>query len=67
MSKSQMQELFKLFSHSSKLHPQSSYSIRYIKTLHGLHDLLDEIKSKNLQSNESTIDSTEEKKIQKHL
>ncbi|CAG8508552.1 4982_t:CDS:2 [Diversispora eburnea] len=47
-SKSQKQELFELFSHSSKLHPQSSYIGRYIHTLHGLHDLLEEIKSGNL-------------------
>ncbi|RHZ44154.1 hypothetical protein Glove_756g33 [Diversispora epigaea] len=44
-SKSQKQELFELFSHSSKLHPQSCYVSRYIHTLHGLHDLLEEIKS----------------------
>ncbi|CAG8797930.1 2858_t:CDS:2, partial [Dentiscutata erythropus] len=44
-SKSQKQELFELFSHSSKLHPQSCYLGRYIYTLHGLHDLLEEIKS----------------------
>ncbi|RHZ83918.1 hypothetical protein Glove_86g51 [Diversispora epigaea] len=44
-SKSQKQELFELFSHSSKLHPQSYYISRYIHTLHGLHDLLEEIKS----------------------
>ncbi|RHZ78889.1 hypothetical protein Glove_155g99 [Diversispora epigaea] len=44
-SKSQKQELFELFLHSSKLHPQSCYIGRYIHTLHGLHDLLEEIKS----------------------
>ncbi|CAG8569738.1 3645_t:CDS:2 [Diversispora eburnea] len=44
-SKSQRQELFELFSHSSKLHPQSCYISRYIYTLHRLHDLLEEIKS----------------------
>ena len=44
-SKSQKQELFELFSHSSKLYPQSCYISRYIHTLHGLHDLLEEIKS----------------------
>ncbi|RHZ84231.1 hypothetical protein Glove_84g46 [Diversispora epigaea] len=60
-SKSQKQELFELFSHSSKLHPQSCYVSRYIRTLHGLHDLLEEIKSGKssdpnlLLSNESTI------------
>ncbi|RHZ83958.1 hypothetical protein Glove_86g216 [Diversispora epigaea] len=60
-SKSQKQELFELFSHSSKLHPQSCYISRYIHTLHGLHDLLEEIKSGKssdpnlLKPNESTI------------
>ncbi|RHZ84284.1 hypothetical protein Glove_84g3 [Diversispora epigaea] len=60
-SKSQKQELFKLFSYSNKLHPQSCYISRYIHTLHGLHDLLDEIKSGKssdpnlLKPNESTI------------
>ncbi|RHZ44155.1 hypothetical protein Glove_756g30 [Diversispora epigaea] len=44
-SESQKQELFELFSYSSKLHPQSYYISRYIHTLHGLHDLLEEIKS----------------------
>ncbi|RHZ78869.1 hypothetical protein Glove_155g96 [Diversispora epigaea] len=44
-SKSQKQELFELFSHSSKLHPQSCYFSRHIHTLHGLNDLLEEIKS----------------------
>ncbi|CAG8569696.1 3643_t:CDS:2 [Diversispora eburnea] len=44
-SKSQKQELFELFSHSNKLHPQSCYISRSIHTLHGLQDLLDEIKS----------------------
>ncbi|RHZ84288.1 hypothetical protein Glove_84g6 [Diversispora epigaea] len=44
-SKSQKQELFELFLYSSKLHPQSCYIGRYIHTLHGLHDLLEEIKS----------------------
>ncbi|CAG8591961.1 9594_t:CDS:2, partial [Diversispora eburnea] len=44
-SKSQKQELLELFSHSNKLHPQSCYISRYIHTLHGLHDLLEEIKS----------------------
>ncbi|RHZ84196.1 hypothetical protein Glove_84g52 [Diversispora epigaea] len=44
-SKSQKQELFELFLHSSKLHPQSCYISRYIHTLHGFHDLLEEIKS----------------------
>ncbi|RHZ86642.1 hypothetical protein Glove_48g83 [Diversispora epigaea] len=62
-SKSQKKELFELFSHSSKLHPQSCYIGRYISTLHGLHDLLEEIKSGKssdpnlfiiLKSNEST-------------
>ncbi|RHZ84183.1 hypothetical protein Glove_84g132 [Diversispora epigaea] len=61
-SKSQKQELFELFSHSSKLNPQASYIGRYIHTLHGLQDLLEEIKSGKspdpnllLKSNESTI------------
>ncbi|RHZ81719.1 hypothetical protein Glove_117g393 [Diversispora epigaea] len=44
-SKSQKQEFFELFSYSSKLHPQSCYFSRSIHTLHGLHDLLEEIKS----------------------
>ncbi|RHZ84182.1 hypothetical protein Glove_84g133 [Diversispora epigaea] len=44
-SKSLKQELFELFSHSSKLHPQSSSISRYIHTLHGLHNLSEEIKS----------------------
>ncbi|RHZ48139.1 hypothetical protein Glove_557g57 [Diversispora epigaea] len=44
-SKAQKQELFELFSYSNKLHPQSCYFGRYIHTLHGLHDLLEEIKS----------------------
>ncbi|RHZ83962.1 hypothetical protein Glove_86g75 [Diversispora epigaea] len=44
-SKSQKQELFELFSHSSKLHPQSCFISRYIYTLHGLHDFLKELKS----------------------
>ncbi|RHZ84219.1 hypothetical protein Glove_84g121 [Diversispora epigaea] len=60
-SKSQKQELFELFSRSSKLHPKSCYNGRYIHTLHGLHDLLEEIKSGKssdpnlLKSNESSI------------
>ncbi|RHZ73658.1 hypothetical protein Glove_230g81 [Diversispora epigaea] len=61
ISKSQKQELFELFSYSSKLHPQSCYSGRYVHTLHGLHDLLEEIKSGKspdpnllMKSNEST-------------
>ncbi|CAG8634133.1 7978_t:CDS:2, partial [Diversispora eburnea] len=41
-SKSQKKELFEKFLHS---HPQSCYVSRSIHTLHGLHDLLDEIKS----------------------
>ncbi|RHZ78878.1 hypothetical protein Glove_155g64 [Diversispora epigaea] len=44
-SKSQKQELFELFSYSSKLHPQSCNFSRYIHTLHGLQDLLEEITS----------------------
>ncbi|RHZ73031.1 hypothetical protein Glove_233g22 [Diversispora epigaea] len=58
ISKSQKQEFF-LFSHSNKLHPQSSYISRYIHTLH-IHDLLEEIKSGKspdpnlLKFNEST-------------
>ncbi|CAG8508592.1 4984_t:CDS:2 [Diversispora eburnea] len=61
ISKSQKQELIELFSDSSKLHPQSCYFSRNIYTLHGLHDLLDEIKSGKssdpnlLKPNESTI------------
>ncbi|RHZ84197.1 hypothetical protein Glove_84g55 [Diversispora epigaea] len=59
-SKSQKQELLELFSHSSKLHPKSCYNGRYIHTLHGLHHLLEEIKSgkssdPNLKPNELTI------------
>ncbi|CAG8514081.1 7852_t:CDS:2 [Diversispora eburnea] len=60
-SKSQKHELLELFAHSSKLHPQSCYIGRYIHTLHGLNDLLEEIKSGKssdpnvLKSNESTI------------
>ncbi|RHZ78910.1 hypothetical protein Glove_155g129 [Diversispora epigaea] len=60
-SKSQKRELFL---HSRKLHPQSCYFGRYIHTLHGLHDLLEEIKSGKssdpnllLKSNESTASS----------
>ncbi|RHZ84058.1 hypothetical protein Glove_86g61 [Diversispora epigaea] len=60
-SKSQKQELFELFSHSSKLHPQSCYISRSIHTLYGLHDFLEEIKSGKssdpnllLKSDEST-------------
>ncbi|RHZ84285.1 hypothetical protein Glove_84g2 [Diversispora epigaea] len=59
-SKSQKQELFELFSYSSKLHPQSCYISRFIHTLHGLHDKLEEVKSGKssdpnlLKSNEST-------------
>ncbi|RHZ44137.1 hypothetical protein Glove_756g20 [Diversispora epigaea] len=60
-SESQKQKLFELFLYSSKLHPQSFYIGRYIHTLHGLHDLLEEIKSGKssdpnlLMLNESTI------------
>ncbi|CAG8579530.1 8989_t:CDS:2, partial [Diversispora eburnea] len=60
-SKSQKQELFELLSYSNKLHPQSCYIGRYIHTLHGLQDLLEEIKSGNssdpnlLKPNESII------------
>ncbi|CAG8583506.1 1272_t:CDS:2 [Diversispora eburnea] len=61
-SKFQKQEIFELFSHSSTLHPQSCYISRYIHTLHGLNDLLEEIKAGkssdpnlSLESNESTI------------
>ncbi|CAG8824282.1 10192_t:CDS:2, partial [Dentiscutata erythropus] len=60
-SKSQKQELFELFSHSNKLHPQSCYISRYIHTLHGLHNLLEEIKigkSAANESNESTSVNT---------
>ncbi|RHZ86507.1 hypothetical protein Glove_50g46 [Diversispora epigaea] len=59
-SKSQKQELF---SYSSKLHSQSCYVSRYVKTLQGLHDSLEEIKSGKssdpnlLKSNELTISS----------
>ncbi|RHZ84283.1 hypothetical protein Glove_84g1 [Diversispora epigaea] len=73
-SKSQKQELFELFLYSSKLHPQSCYISRYIHTLHGLRDLLHEIKSGRssdpnllLKSNESTasnINDDEEAEIQ---
>ncbi|RHZ78906.1 hypothetical protein Glove_155g53 [Diversispora epigaea] len=62
-SKSQKQELL-LFSDSNKLHSQSCYINRYIHTLHGLHDLLEEIKSGKssdpnllIKSNESTTSS----------
>ncbi|RHZ84236.1 hypothetical protein Glove_84g43 [Diversispora epigaea] len=44
-SKSQKQELFELFSYSSKLHPQSCNISRYIHTFHGLHYLLEDLKS----------------------
>ncbi|CAG8526355.1 1004_t:CDS:2 [Diversispora eburnea] len=44
-SKSQKLESIELFSYSSKLHPQSHYTSRYIHTLYGLNDLLEEIKS----------------------
>ncbi|RHZ78870.1 hypothetical protein Glove_155g95 [Diversispora epigaea] len=61
-SKSQKQEFFELFLHSSKLHPQSCYNGQYIHTLHGLHYLLKDLKSGKsadpnllLKSNESTI------------
>ncbi|RHZ78832.1 hypothetical protein Glove_155g70 [Diversispora epigaea] len=60
-SKSQKQELFKLFSSSSKLHPQSCYTGRYIHTLHRLRDILEDIKSGKssdpnlLKPNEPTI------------
>ncbi|RHZ44146.1 hypothetical protein Glove_756g19 [Diversispora epigaea] len=67
-SESQMQELFELFLYSSKSHPQSCYIGRYIHTLHGLHDLLEEIKSGNssdpnllLKSNESSTSKPEKK------
>ncbi|RHZ78822.1 hypothetical protein Glove_155g7 [Diversispora epigaea] len=70
ISKFQKQELFELFSHSSKLHPQSCYISRSIHTLHGLQDLLEEIKSGNssdpniLKSNESyNIDSKDSLKF----
>ncbi|RHZ84203.1 hypothetical protein Glove_84g114 [Diversispora epigaea] len=58
--KSQKQELFELFPRSSKLNPKSCYISRYILTLHGLYDLLEEIKSgkspdPNLKPNELTI------------
>ncbi|CAG8631268.1 4353_t:CDS:2, partial [Diversispora eburnea] len=61
ISKSQKQELFELLSYSNKLHSQSCYIGRYIHTLHGLHDLLEEIKSGKssdpnlLKPNKSTI------------
>ncbi|CAG8514061.1 7851_t:CDS:2 [Diversispora eburnea] len=61
-SKSQKQELFELFSYSNKLHPQSCYISRYIHTLNGLYDRLDDLKSGKsadpnllLKSNEPTI------------
>ncbi|RHZ84249.1 hypothetical protein Glove_84g102 [Diversispora epigaea] len=60
ISKFQKQELF---SYLNKLHPQSWYIDRYIHTLHGLHDLLEEIKSGKssdpnlLKPNKSTTSS----------
>ncbi|RHZ84208.1 hypothetical protein Glove_84g86 [Diversispora epigaea] len=73
-SKSQKQELFELLSHSSKLHPQSCYFSRYIHTLHGLHDLLEEITSgkssdPNLlfKSNESTTSNVDTHNIGKEI
>ncbi|CAG8631252.1 4352_t:CDS:2, partial [Diversispora eburnea] len=59
-SKFQKQELFELFSHSSKLHPQSCYMSRYIHTLHGLNDLLEEIKSGKSSVNIHCIDDETE-------
>ncbi|RHZ84180.1 hypothetical protein Glove_84g139 [Diversispora epigaea] len=71
-SKSQKQELFELLSHSNKLHPQSCYFSRYIHSLHGLHDLLEEITSgkssdPNLlsKSNESTTSNVDSHNIGK--
>ncbi|RHZ84237.1 hypothetical protein Glove_84g41 [Diversispora epigaea] len=64
-SKSQKQELFELFSYSSKLHPQSCYISRYIHTFHGLHYLLEDLISGKsadpnllLKSNESITSAT---------
>ncbi|RHZ84211.1 hypothetical protein Glove_84g38 [Diversispora epigaea] len=64
-SKSRKQELFKLFSYSNKLHPQSCYISRHIHTFHGLHYLLEDLKSGKsadpnllLKSNESTTSDT---------
>ncbi|CAG8565086.1 7380_t:CDS:2 [Diversispora eburnea] len=69
-SKSRKQELFELSSHSSKLHPQSCYIGRYIHTLHGLNDLLVEIKSGKssdpnllLKSNKSSTSSVNDHNI----
>ncbi|RHZ84268.1 hypothetical protein Glove_84g51 [Diversispora epigaea] len=44
-SKSQKKEFLELFSHSNKLHSQSCYISRGIHTLHGLRDLLEDLKS----------------------
>ncbi|RHZ78883.1 hypothetical protein Glove_155g111 [Diversispora epigaea] len=44
-SKSQKQEFLELFSHTNKSHSQSCYISRCIHTLHGLRDLLDDLKS----------------------
>ncbi|RHZ78863.1 hypothetical protein Glove_155g14 [Diversispora epigaea] len=61
ISKSLKQELLELFSYSSKLHPHSCFIGRYIHILHGLYDILEEIKSGKssdpnllLKSNETT-------------
>ncbi|CAG8537306.1 17_t:CDS:2 [Diversispora eburnea] len=63
-SKSQKQEFLELFSNSNKLHSQSCYISRCIHTLHGLRDLLEDLKSGKsadpnllLTTNESSINS----------
>ncbi|RHZ49237.1 hypothetical protein Glove_527g8 [Diversispora epigaea] len=62
-SKSQNKELFDLFSHSSKIHPQSCYIGRHIHTLHGLRDLLEEIKSGKSSDPNLLIKSNESRSI----
>ncbi|CAG8583524.1 1273_t:CDS:2, partial [Diversispora eburnea] len=54
-----LQELFELFLCSSMLHPQSCYISRYINTLHGLHDLLEEIKSGKISDPNLLLKSNE--------
>ncbi|RHZ81734.1 hypothetical protein Glove_117g311 [Diversispora epigaea] len=65
ISKSQKQELFELFSHSNMLHPQSYYIGRSIHTLHGLCELLEEIKSG--KSSDPNLLKLNESIILKHI